>query len=103
MCPVCVDWGRLALLYRPLHRRQNLSASRLCSQGLPAVEVARHGHLAAVQALLDAGAAVDVLDGTGQSVIDHARLCSGLTKASEVEKILTAAELQRQLANADQR
>ena len=39
-----VDWGRLALLHRPLHFRQNLSVPRLCSQGLPAVEVVRHQH-----------------------------------------------------------
>ena len=39
-----VDWGRLALLHRPLHFRQNLSVPMLCSQGLPAVEVVRHQH-----------------------------------------------------------
>ena len=37
-----VDRGRIALLHRPLHRRQNLSVSWLCSQGLAAVEVVRY-------------------------------------------------------------
>ena len=39
-----VDRGQIALLHRRLHRRQNLCASRLCSQGLQAVEVVRHQH-----------------------------------------------------------
>ena len=34
--------GSFTLLHHPLHRRQNLSTSQLCPQGLPAVEVVRH-------------------------------------------------------------
>lgn len=61
---------------------------------------ARNGHLAVVQALLDAGAMLDVPDGAGQSASDHARLCSGMAKSSEIDTMLMGARLQRQLANA---
>jgi hypothetical protein len=39
-----IDRGRVTLLHRPLHRRENLSVSRFCSQGFAAVEVVRHQH-----------------------------------------------------------
>lgn len=58
---------------------------------------AANGHVEAVQALLDSGAQMDVLDASGRTASDRARQ-SGLAEAGEVEAILTAARLQRQRA-----
>ena len=58
---------------------------------------AANGHVQAVQALLDAGADLNVLDGSGRSVDDRARQCA-LVTAREVEMALAAARLQQQIA-----
>ena len=65
------DWGRIALLHRRLHRRQNLSASRLCSQGLPAVEVVRHQHCRAPRVAACRLAAATVLRWLVAALVRH--------------------------------
>ena len=55
------------------------------------------GYAEAATVLLDAGADLNVLDGSGRSVDDRARQCA-LATAREVEMALAAARLQQQIA-----
>ena len=96
---IAADRGDMPLL-RVLLKTDSLDVDKIKANGATALHcAAANGHLDAVQALLDVGAQLDVLDGSGRSAGDRARQ-SGLAKAGEVETMLTAATLRRKLANA---
>eukprot|EP01043_Picozoa_sp_COSAG02_P002792 COSAG02_NODE_66_length_42609_cov_95.996848_15_plen_1632_part_00 len=99
---IAADRGDMPLLLMLL-QTDSLDVDKAKVSGATALHcAAANGHLEAVQALLDAGAQLDVLDGSGRSASDRARQ-SGLAEAGEVETLLTAARLQRQFADTPEK